>query len=76
MLGRDRTKLGLLGFYYYTWAGVETRNAVSFNFAGLFRFQAGRFVAKPAFYAFRSAALGLENCRQKGSVATVCLKPG
>ncbi len=76
MLGRDRRKLGLLSFYYYTWAGIEVRNAVSFNFAGLFRFQSGKFVAKPAYYAFRNAALSLENCRKKGTIATVCLKPG
>jgi hypothetical protein len=76
MLARDRARLGLLGFYYYTWAGVEIRNGLAFDFAGLFRLKANRFIAKPAFYAFRHAALTIEGCRRKGSVATACLKRG
>jgi polysaccharide biosynthesis protein PslG len=76
MLGRERKKLRLLGFDYYTWAGIEDRNGILFDFAGLFRFKDGKFVAKPALGAFRKAALGLEGCRRKGSVATSCIKPG
>jgi hypothetical protein len=76
MLARDRASLHLLGFYYYTWAGAERRNAQSFDFAGLLRFKKGRFTAKPAYYVFRRDALVLEGCRKKGPVATSCLKPG
>jgi hypothetical protein len=76
MLARARGRLGLLGFYYYTWAGIEVRNALSFNFAGLFRFESGKFVAKPAYFSFRRASLALENCHLKGSTANVCLRPG
>jgi hypothetical protein len=76
MLGRDRARLGLLGFDYYTWASVEQRGAEAFDFAGLFRVSLGRLIAKPAFFAFRHAALGLERCREKGRVATVCRRRG
>jgi hypothetical protein len=76
MLGRDRRKLRLLGFYYYDWAGTEQRNGNAFEFAGLFRWNSDNFVAKPAYFAFRRAALRLENCRQKGSAATVCTQRG
>ncbi len=76
MLARDRGRLGLSGFDYYTWAGVETRGSLAFNFAGLFRISNDQFIAKPAYYSFRRAALSIEHCRQKGSVATVCVKRG
>ncbi len=72
MLARDRRSLGLLSFYYYTWAGAEVRGGLAFDFAGLFRFSHGQFIVKPAYNAFRTAALSLESCRQKGSVATSC----
>ena len=65
----------MLGFYYDTWAGDETHNGLAFDFAGLFRFDSGRFITKPAFGVFRRDALALEKCRQKASVATRCLKP-
>jgi hypothetical protein len=74
MLGRDRKQLGLAGFYYYTWAGRERKGNLAFDFAGLFRFNNGMFVAKPAFGVFRRDALALEQCRQKGPVATSCVK--
>jgi hypothetical protein len=73
MLGRERVRLGLLGFDYYTWAGTDRRGGVSFDFAGLFRLARGRFVAKPAFSSFKRAALALEACRAKGALATDCL---
>lgn len=72
LLAKNRTPLGILGFYYYTWAGVEHPGAYTFDFSGLLRFGAGQFVRKPAFDAFRSAALRLEGCRSKVSVATRC----
>ena len=76
MLAADRKRLGLQSFYYYTWVGNEFHDAPSFNFAGLFRFDGGRFVAKPAFASFRHAALGIERCKVKGPVATACAKRG
>lgn len=74
LLARDRRKLGLMGFDYYDWAGEEDPGGRVFNFAGLFRFTLSGLIAKPAFYAFRRAALSLEGCRRKGAVATVCRK--
>jgi hypothetical protein len=74
MLGRARRRLGLAGFYYYTWAGVEIPGGLAFNYSGLLRFTSGKLVAKPAFYAFRSAALALEGCRHQAYIATRCRK--
>jgi hypothetical protein len=75
MLARARKRLGLQGFYYYTWAGYERRNAVAFEFSGLFRYRAGELFAKPAYRAFRRAALALEHCRKK-RVVTGCAHRG
>lgn len=75
MLGRSRTKLGLAGFDYVSWAGIEDRGGNPFDFAGLFRYDSGKFIRKPAFAAFRRGALTLEHCRQKGTVATTCARP-
>jgi len=76
MLANDRHKLGLIGFDWYTWAGIEPRHGETFDYAGLFRFKNGSFFAKPAFDAFRSAALKLESCVKKGDIATICAQPG
>jgi len=75
MLGSERTQLGLIGFYYYTWVGDEAPAAPAFSFAGLLGLKHGTLVAKPALSAFRTGALALEQCRQKGAVATRCAKP-
>jgi polysaccharide biosynthesis protein PslG len=75
MLGKDRVKLRLQAFYYYTWIGSEQRNGLAFDFAGLLKLTSGKVSEKPAFKAFRQAALALERCRQRGTVATRCLKP-
>ncbi|MGB0096694.1 MAG: hypothetical protein WBP81_29670 [Solirubrobacteraceae bacterium] len=75
MLAARRSSLRLLGFYYYSWMGDESLGASAFEFAGLLRYQSGgRIVAKPALAAYRRAALALEGCRRKGSLATRCLK--
>jgi hypothetical protein len=76
LLAHYRRSLNLLGFDYYTWAGVEKRGGNAFAYSGLFRFAHGSFIAKPAFGTFRRAALSLEACRTKGPVATVCSRPG
>lgn len=75
MLGADRTQLGLLGFYYYTWIGLEEHGAPDFSFAGLEGLSSsGSVFSKPALGAFRHAALALEKCKVKGSTATRCSK--
>jgi hypothetical protein len=77
LLGSNRKALNLIGFYFYTWVGDQFKGAPSFNFAGLFNLvDSTKFVAKPAYAAFRNGALALESCRTKGSIATVCRKPG
>jgi arabinogalactan endo-1,4-beta-galactosidase len=74
MLGENRQRLRLLGFYWYDWVGAEDPAGVLWGFSGLERFSSDRFVAKPALSAFRRGALALEACRRKGSLATNCLR--
>jgi hypothetical protein len=64
LLARDRRKLGLQAFYYYTWITNETPPGARvdpFNYAGLFRFidNEGTFV-KPAYAAFVRAVRAIE----------------
>jgi hypothetical protein len=73
ILAKERRQLGLAGFYYYNWAGLERRGADSFDFSGLFKYTDFQFYAKPAFNVFRADALQMEGCRSKGLVATECL---
>jgi hypothetical protein len=75
LLASNRDRLHLLGFDYYTWVSAETPGSPWPQFSGLFRFSNDQVVAKPAFFAFRHAALALEGCSVKASVATGCLKP-
>ncbi len=76
MIGRQRVRLGLIGFYYFTWIGNEDPpHNQAFQFAGLLRYRNGNVSPKPALAAFRRGALALEHCRRKGNVATRCLKP-
>ena len=72
LLASHRNSLHLMAFYHYTWVGREHRGDKDFSFAGLFRFNGTGLVTKPAFGAFRHAALGMEGCRVKGPVATHC----
>jgi hypothetical protein len=74
LLGPARARLGLIAFSYYDWAGVENVGGDEFGFAGLSRFANGIFVRKPAFAVYRKAALSLERCHRKSSVATHCDK--
>jgi len=75
LLARNRRRLGLAGFYYYDWAGLERRGAEAFDFSGLFRLDVNtfQFTAKPAYYVFRADALAMEGCRSKGPLATECV---
>jgi hypothetical protein len=76
LLARDRRSLGLSAFYYYTWAGAEVKNAITFAYAGLLKYDNGTLSIKPAFTAFERAALKLERCRRKGPLATQCAQRG
>jgi hypothetical protein len=73
LIGANRVALRLIGFYYYTWIGVEKRHAGAFRFAGLNRLSGDQVAAKPALGAFTKGALALEGCRAKGANATNCL---
>jgi Glycosyl hydrolase catalytic core len=77
LLAANRRRLGLAGFYYYTWIANESAGAGvdQFNFAGLLRFLDGQgtFV-KPALATFTKAALAIEGCRSKGPLATNCIR--
>ena len=56
MLAADRRRLGLGGFYYYTWASTDAVGSSSpFTFSGLQRYDPNthELVAKPALATFR-----------------------
>jgi hypothetical protein len=76
LLAKDRQSLGLGGFDYFTWAEVERRNEIPFAYAGLLKISSGsdNYIEKPAYKVFRSEALALERCKQKGATARVCAK--
>ena len=62
MLARNRRRLGLSRFYYYTWLSSDTPDGPSFDFSGLLAFDPAdaHIYAKPAYAAFRRAVLALE----------------
>ncbi len=74
LLAANRAKLGLMGFYWYTWMGDESPppNAYAFDYAGLLKYVGGNVSAKPALGVFTRGALAIEGCRRKGSVAGAC----
>ena len=71
LLAGARKRLGLSGFYLYTWTAKEQQGAYTFDFSGLLRYTGSRFVAKPALSAFKRVALKLEGCHSK-SVGNRC----
>jgi hypothetical protein len=71
LLASARKRLGLSGFYLYTWTARERPGAFTFDFSGLLRYTGSRFIAKPALSAFKRVALALEGCRSK-SVGNRC----
>ncbi len=75
LLAKARSRLTLLGFDWYDWAGIEDQGGFEFDFAGLFRLDGAQFIAKPVLAVFRRDALAQERCRQKSSVATRCRRP-
>jgi arabinogalactan endo-1,4-beta-galactosidase len=72
LLAGNRKRLGLAGFYFYTWMGDEYAGAPTFNYAGLFKDTGGQIVAKPVFTTFTQTALNLEGCVSKGPTAGIC----
>jgi hypothetical protein len=62
LLAQNRKRLGLAGFYYYTWMTTDPRNARPFDYAGLLHYDAATKTVrpKPAYWAFRRAVAALE----------------
>jgi hypothetical protein len=73
LLARNRNRLHLMGFYYYTWMTTYT-GQLPFNYAGLLRVGSDRIFMKPAFSSFTTGTLALERCKRKGATATICLR--
>ena len=69
LLSANRQKLGLLGFYWYTWMGNETPSPApyAFNYAGLLKYVAGKVTPKPVLGVFKRWALSIEGCRLKAT---------
>lgn len=75
LLAQYRTSLNLAGFDYFTWAGIDDSGGNLFDFSGLFHIDSdGTFTAKPAYAAFKKAALKIEGCHRKGRTAADCVK--
>lgn len=75
LLAMDRAKLGLMGFYWYTWMGDETASSgpfAGFDYAGLLKYIHGTIKAKPALDVYKHWALTIEGCQSKSNVATRC----
>jgi hypothetical protein len=73
LLVANRAKLGLTGFYWYTWMGDEgPRASYGFDFAGLLKYVNGTVSAKPALAVYKRWALSIEGCQRKGSDAGSC----
>lgn len=78
MIAASRKRLGIAGFYVYTWIGDEYPGATAFDYSGLFAFNPANdsIHAKPAYAAFRKAALAVERCRVKAAIASQCRQTG
>jgi hypothetical protein len=74
LLISDRSRLGLMGFYWYTWMGDERPRATpyAFDYAGLLKYVGGTVAGKPALTVFRRWALDIERCRRKAATALTC----
>jgi hypothetical protein len=72
LLEARRARLGLMGFYWYTWMGDETPGVAryGFNYAGLLKYVRGTVTAKPALSVFSSWSLRAEACRRKTTAQT------
>jgi hypothetical protein len=75
LLAMNRVKLGLMGFYWYTWMGDETLSSApfaAFDYAGLLKYIRGTITAKPALAVYKHWALTIEGCRSKSNLASRC----
>jgi hypothetical protein len=72
-LAAERRSLGLVGVFWFSWLTEDSGNW-TFFYAGLRSVGSPEPRSKPAFGAFRDAALGLEGCRRKNAVATSCTR--
>lgn len=79
LLAGERRRLGLSGVFWHSWIGTDRGSDSIWPYSGLRRYERdGSVTSKPALRAFRGAALRLESCRRKASVATRCAsrRPG
>ena len=76
MLIRNRARLRLSGFYWYTWMGDETPRPApyAFDYAGLLKYVHGVIAPKPVLGVFARWALAIEQCRRKRATALVCAR--
>ena len=74
LLADNRSKLGLMGFYWYTWMGDEGPRAspYAFDYAGLLKYVRGQVSPKPALAVFKRRALAIEGCKRKAKDAGSC----
>ena len=74
-LARARKRLRLESFHWYNWLSFDRDRHHSFDYAGLRWIDEDNVVRpKPAFHAFRRAALELVGCRAKRRVADRCAR--
>src|SRR5687767_14160393 len=57
-----RRALGLTRVFWYTWSSPYGRGGSVFNFAGLQRFDSGRFDPQPALAAYQRSARRFQGC--------------
>jgi hypothetical protein len=75
LLARERRRLRIDSVFWYTWLSRDSDRTYPFDYAGLNRLEGGsRVVRKPAFRAFRGAALRLVGCRRKEGRADRCAR--
>ena len=75
LLETNRARLGLMGFYWYTWMGDESPRPgpfAGFDYAGLLKYIHGTITAKPALEVYKKWALTVEGCRSKSKLASRC----
>jgi hypothetical protein len=74
LLARERRRLGLAAIYWHDWINTDRGPGSIWAYSGLRRTETdGSVSSKPALRSFRRAALRLEDCRRKGSLATRCV---
>lgn len=73
LLVKNRQKLGLGAYYYYTWMTSYKHGAASpFAFSGLLRLHGSHVCAQPSFAVFRKDALSEEGAKAKGATPKRC----